>query len=205
MKILTWDLETTGLNPDDDQIVEVGFCMSDGFEIIEESGCLVQPTIEIPYQVTKIHGITTEEARTKGFKWDRVAERFTKKLYEADVWCGYNLDFDIRFLKAGLNNIGVEYEERPVIDIFKIARRFIPSDVIKKKSLSNMCSKMGIQLTNAHRAMHDASATIKLGEEVLKMVEVTLEEAIDGDFKKLGKYNIGKDQFEAMYSGFTSQ
>lgn len=205
MKMLTWDLETTGFSPRRDQIVEVGLVFSDGFSVTKEAGCLVKPTIEIPIGAIRVHGITNEKAQSEGFAWERVAERFQDALDSVDVWCGFNLGFDIGFAEAGLRSVGFEIPNKPVIDVFHVAQRFIPSADLLRKNLGNVCAHMGVPLNEAHRAVNDSVATLKALERICIELNINLESLLSNDEKLLGKYHLGEDPFEALYSGFVQR
>lgn len=200
LKIVTWDLETGGFSPKTADIVEVGLVFSDGFTITEESGCLVRPQKPIPRAAINVHGITTERATKEGFPWKAVGPRMAKRLHEADMWCGFNLDFDIRFAEYCLGQLGIKLQKKPIIDVFKIAQRYIPSDALARKNLGKVANYVGVPLENAHRAVEDSSATLRVLEALINKIDMSLDQVLSDD-KYLGSMNYGNDPFESFFNG----
>lgn len=200
VKIVTWDLETGGFSPKTADIVEVGMVFSNGFDITEESGCLVRPQKPIPRQAVNVHGITTERATKEGFPWRAVGPRMAKRLHEADMWCGFNLDFDIRFVEYCLGQLGIKLEKKPIIDVFKIVQRYVPSEELGRKNLGKVANYVGVPLEDAHRAAADAAATLMVLESLIDKIGLSLEEILSDD-KYLGSMNYGNDPFESFFNG----
>ena len=65
MKFVAFDLETTGTNPREDMIVEVGAVLFDGEQAIKGYGVLVDPGIPIPPDASAVNGITDDMVRGK--------------------------------------------------------------------------------------------------------------------------------------------
>lgn len=61
-----FDLETTGGDPFTDRIVTATVVKVVDGQLVDKRDWLVDPGIEIPEAATKIHGITTEQARSEG-------------------------------------------------------------------------------------------------------------------------------------------
>jgi len=200
VNIITWDLETGGLSPDSDDIVEIGMVISDGFDITKRAGCFVVPTKDIPSEAVRIHGITTKMATDEGFKWSQAGPRFAKRLHDADVWCGFNLDFDIMFARHCLRKIGIDLEDRPVIDLFKIVQRYVPAAVLPRKNLGKVAEFLDVPLDNAHRAVDDSVATLYSLQSLLGKLGITLDDILSGR-RYLGPLNYGSDPFESFFNG----
>lgn len=63
---VAWDLETSGLDPAHDRILEIGAARVENGEIVERKSWLLQNNIDIPAEVTAIHGITNEIIAAEG-------------------------------------------------------------------------------------------------------------------------------------------
>ena len=61
---ISLDLETTGLDPERDQIIEIGAIKFQGEEILDTFNTLVDPQCHLPYRVYLLTGITSEELQT---------------------------------------------------------------------------------------------------------------------------------------------
>ena len=103
---MVFDLETTGLNHEDCQIVEIGAVKIENGKITKKFSTFVDPEAEIPLDATRIHGIT--DAMVMGAPKVDVALADFYKFCEGSTIVAYNIDFDYKFInyygrKSGLN------------------------------------------------------------------------------------------------------
>lgn len=95
------DLETTGLNPKTDEIIEIGtlivsFTNEDGFISLEfADNQLQQPNKPISEEITKITGITNEDVAGKSIDWLKIEN----ELNTADLIICHNASFDRNFME----------------------------------------------------------------------------------------------------------
>ena len=144
------DLETTGLNPDKDAIIEVGAVKFRDGEIVEEFTTLVNPGRPIPPEITMITGITDRDVLGAP-PFERIEAPLMRFVGQAPV-VGHNVSFDLGFMRAhGLlaGNIG--------LDTWELATIVLPSQ--PGYSLGALAERFGLALPNAHRAADDAHAT----------------------------------------------
>ena len=73
-----------------------------------------------------------------------------------DPVAAHNANFDVSLLQAELKRIGLQWSG-PVIDTLAYARKMYPE--LKAHKLGAVCKHLGVSLKNAHRAVHDATAT----------------------------------------------
>lgn len=204
MGILVFDTETTGLVPGKDRVIEFGaVAFSYDGEVLGRLGKLINPQRPIPWESTRIHGITDQMVRQDGSLWEQVAETIFKWMDSADVWCGHNLGFDTRFMTSEFERLGMPMPEKPEIDTMTVAQRFIPSDRLKSKRLGRLAEFYGISLSSAHRAVHDSEATGELLFAMSEDLDLSIAELISSDVVSLGKYHIGSDPFLAQVAGHT--
>ena len=154
---VAFDLETTGLSPETDQIIEIGALKVKDGKVVDRFMEFVKPDIKISPMITNITGITNEMV---------VDARDTQEIMKEFVdFCGdyvlvgHNIMFDYKFCKIYANKYGYVFEKRG-IDTLKIARK-IHKD-LESKSLGVLCEHYEIVNQAAHRAYHDALATAKL-------------------------------------------
>ena len=154
---VAFDLETTGLDAENDYIIEIGALKVRDGKVSERFMEFVKPPVLISRRITEITGITNEmvqEARdTKDIIRDFVA------FCGDDVLLGHNLMFDYKFMKIYASRHGLPFEKRG-IDTLKIARKVHKN--LESKSLGVLCEHYHIVNRAAHRAYHDALATAKL-------------------------------------------
>ena len=143
------DLETTGLKPGFDEIIEVGIVRCTPERTIERWSSLVRPLEMPPLRVQRITGITPsmlEQAPT----WSEIAEQ-VENLLDGATLIGHNVQFDERFLDAqGLTST------TPSIDTLPLAQVIDPA--ASSHRLGDLCRRYRIELEDAHRALADAEA-----------------------------------------------
>lgn len=149
-----FDIETTGLSPESDCIIEIGAVKVREGKIIEYYNELIKPPVPLPENIIKLTGIT--EDMLKGAEsQEKVIPRFIDFAGE-DILMGHNIMFDYSFLKVNAERIGLAFEKNG-IDTLKISRGTLPEE--QSKSLGNLCSRYKVVNQSAHRAFHDAKAT----------------------------------------------
>ena len=173
------DLETTGLDPEKDQIIEIGaikYVDGKETEAIEE---LINPGRPIPEFITRLTGITDEDVRGKP-TIEELFPRLEKFIGDA-AFVGQQVNFDASFLEYHYRKTHNDFQfwEDTVrrfkylsnlrIDTLFIARIFLP--FLAKFKLSELAKHFGYDLENAHRAVEDARAT---GHIFLELVDRAL-------------------------------
>ena len=152
------DLETTGLDRENDSILEIGAARFRGNEILETWSNLVDPGVDIPKQVQSLTGITPEMVQGQP-TLAMLAPSLIRFVGGAPI-VGHSIGFDVEFLRAHgipLNNL--------TIDTFELASILLPRQ--GRYSLSALSESLGIDLVNAHRALDDAIASARLFQALL--------------------------------------
>lgn len=163
-KFVIYDLETTGLDPQNDEIIEIGAIKIENGEITEYFSTFVHPTKPISAEATSINNITNEMVADAPNITDAIIDFY--RFCSGCIVGGYNSDdFDNKFVKNASKKVGFNFESQ-FIDVFKIARA---SGIYPKNfKLISVCKFLGIDLVGAHRAYNDAFATacvlLKLNE-----------------------------------------
>jgi DNA polymerase-3 subunit alpha (Gram-positive type) len=152
-----FDLETTGLSPEKDEIIEIGAVKVVDGKVTERFSRFVRPDEPISELVTSITGITNDMVADAG-PTDRTIYDFLSFCEDYPV-IGHNLMFDYRFTYRYAKKYYMDFQKEG-LDTLKIARKVLPE--LPSKSLENLCSHFGIINASAHRAYHDALATAKL-------------------------------------------
>ncbi len=155
--IIVFDIETTGSKPQIDSIIEIGAVKIVDDIIVGQWSELINPIVEIPENIINLTNITNEMIKDKP-TIEMVLDSFIKFCEDSYI-VGHNIIFDYSFIKANAIKYGYSFE-KDAIDTLKLARMLLP-DVTSKK-LGALCEHYNINLTNAHRALHDAKATYEL-------------------------------------------
>jgi len=157
------DVETTGLKPAQDEIVEIAAIRFRSWEPVEKFTCLCKPKKPIGERVSAINHITNDMLENCPH-----ARQVTPALAEfigKDVIVGQNLSFDLNFLvKNGYNP--TDYKGRRYFDTLDLARRIVKGEDNYK--LATICEHYGIAIAVAHRAAADALATGQLFKSLAK-------------------------------------
>lgn len=158
------DVETTGLNTQQDRIVDI--CITkvnpDGNE--ESLGFLINPGMSIPIESTQIHGITNADVDEKPTFQD-LASRIFNFIQDCDIG-GFGISkFDLLVLESEFKRAGINYsrEGKQIIDVQNIYHKLEPRDL--NAAYVRYC---GRPLENAHRAHIDVRATIDVLESQLE-------------------------------------
>lgn len=148
--LIAFDLETTGLNPSSDEIIEVGLARFRDGEVVERYQSLVKPPKPIPADIThltKIHQEDVEDAPDI----DDILPDLRRFFGEARV-VAHNVGFDRSFLRK--HDL---LERNEAIDTFELASIVMPSAL--RYGLGSLVTQIGVKLERAHRALDDAVAT----------------------------------------------
>ena len=148
------DVETTGLNTHTDEIIEIGAVrFENGVEVAEFSE-LINPGRPLPEKIVEITGITPGMLR--GQRTLKEAMPDFAKFCEGAVLVAHNAEFDMSFFRRAFPLIGRKFDFT-TLDTLALSRNLYPG--FKNHKLGTLCKLMGVSLTNAHRAVHDARAT----------------------------------------------
>ena len=156
--IVFFDLETTGIEPGKDRIVEISTVkvMPDGTR--EVKTWRINPEMPIPAEATAIHGITNEDVKDAP-KFREIARTLAGYMEGADL-AGYNaIKFDMpllaeEFLRAGLD---IDLKKKKMIDVQNIFHK------LEQRTLSAAYKfYCGKTLEDAHSAEADTLATLEV-------------------------------------------
>lgn len=172
------DTETTGLNPEKHEVIQVGVVLArqtprqgrgPSLEIIEEIDLKIKPQ--------RIEDAEEEALRINGYdegEWmfapdlKPAAELLAKKLQGA-IMVAHNISFDAPFVEKMFERAGVENTmKRYKLDTISIAfARFYNREEDIKYSLGYLCDMFGIKNENAHTALADAKALYQVYKKMM--------------------------------------
>lgn len=150
------DLETTGLNPKLDKIIEVGAVKVVNGEIIDVFSSYVNPGRKLDERIRSLTGISEEDLFNAPTSKEVIPQLIG--FCEDLPLVGHRILFDYSFVKHEAVNLGLEFNKTG-IDTLKISRACFPE--LPSKRLCDMCTHYGIEL-KAHRALNDATAASDL-------------------------------------------
>ena len=152
------DLETTGLSPEQNHIIEIGALKYVDGTCVEKFSKLVKPPVSIPDRITEITGID-DEMVTNADPIDVVWHAFEQFVDQEEVLLGHNLKFDYAFLKAAAKRQKRTFNKKG-FDTLLLARKLLPE--LPKKNLTMVSAHYGVTNPRAHRAYEDAQTTAEV-------------------------------------------
>ena len=151
------DVETTGLSPRTARVCEVAAVSFRGDDRVGTVAELINPGTPIPAEVSKIHGITDEMVKDSP-SFGGVAPGLLAIL-EGAVIVAHNAEFDIGFLSAEFERVGLKFPALPVVDTLSLARKHWK---FKSNRLGSIAAELNFSNEGWHRALSDVEMTRKI-------------------------------------------
>ena len=192
MKFVAFDLETTGIKPKENMIVEVGAVLFDGDRAVKGYGTLVDPGMPIPPDASAVNGITGDMVRGK--------PRIADVLADFADFCGdlplvaHNAPFDFKFLLEDINLHRAAAPKGIVLDTLPLARRIFPG--LPNYKLGTLVRHFGFPSGTFHRAEEDSAYCGLLFAKIVETLEMRGEPCSVSDLVKItGKTEMRFPQF----------
>lgn len=178
--IIFFDLETTGTDVVNDRIVEISYLKihPDGRE--ETGTWLINPGMPIPFEVTKIHGITDDDVRDKP-SFQQVAQTLANE-FEGCDFAGFNSNkFDIPLLAEEFlrTNVDFDMKRRKFVDVMVIFMKMEQRNLAAAYKF--YCNK---EMEDAHSAEADTRATYEVLQSQLERYN-----ELENDIDALSKFS----------------
>lgn len=149
------DLETSGVDPKRDDIIEVAMIRYEEGKEVARYDALISVDYKLPKIITVITGITDKDLKENGQDKGLVFEEIEAML-EGAYLIAHNTGFDHGFLKEK----GLKLDLLGVIDTIPLAQILYPTAA--SYSLESLSDDFNIKHVNKHRAMGDVEATLEL-------------------------------------------
>ncbi len=156
------DLETTGLNPKTDRIIEIGALKIINGQCEGTFSTFVNPGRKLEQRIVELTGICDEDLESAP-SIEQVLPTLIDFLGDLPL-LGHSILFDFSFLKKAAVNQKISFEKQG-IDTLKIARKYLSE--LEHRSLDYLCEYYQIA-HHAHRALEDAKATDLLYRRLAK-------------------------------------
>jgi len=151
------DVETTGLDPDVDRVVEVALIRTDARgRVLSQWSTRVNPGG--PIGAGAVHGITAADL-VGAPRFSEVVPEVTARLAGRAV-VAHHARFDVGFLAAEFTRAGWMLPALPVLCTYEASVHYLPG--LGRRRLGDCCAAAGVPLTDAHSALGDARATAGL-------------------------------------------
>ena len=157
-KYIAFDIETTGLDPMYDEIIEIGAIKIENGKEIETFNTLIKPEYEIDEFITELTGITNEMLKSGKVPIDVLTEFVN--FVGSNVIIGHNVNFDLGFLNNKCRKY-LDYSlNNDYVDTMFLARRLVPNSVNYK--LGTLAKLFNISYEGAHRGLKDVEITYEV-------------------------------------------
>ena len=170
-RYIAFDVETTGLSPENNKIIEVAAILFEDGEIIQSYNSLVNPDVFVPPSATAINHITNEmvqNAPKETVVFSELVEFLGDALNQQTAICAHNASFDMNFLSETLMRLGYNGEIY-YVDTLSLSRNLIKGLTNYKQD--TVAEYFGLVNTQSHRAGADAEICGKILWNLLQIKE----------------------------------
>lgn len=162
---VVFDLETTGLSPAQDKIIEIGAVKVIAGKIMNKFSVFVNPGVQIPFRFTELTGITDRIVEDAPLIEEVLPEFLA--FAQGSVLVAHNAEFDVSFIGKYCDEFSLCHDFT-VVDTVGMARFLLPS--LGRFKLNNVAKALKIPLENHHRAVDDAECTAEIFTTFIKML-----------------------------------
>ena len=190
------DVETTGLNPAIDRVVEFGWAIVSGDGAVENrNSTLINPGKPIPADASRVHGIfDADVAGAPAF--DEALAAFPEFWEEDFPFVFHNAAFDSQFMRSSPRFVA----STQILCTLRLAQNLIPQ--LGSYSLNHLRAQLGIVETSpAHRAAADVETTCALlGRLVDRYLDAGHEDSLEGlvELSKIRRMPFGKHKGQLL-------
>ena len=164
--LIVLDLETTGLDPFRDQIVELGALEVKDGQILRSLQALIAIKGSLPPAIARLTGITDQEIQAQGQPLAEVLEAFLHFAGELPI-LSHNASFDRSFLHAACRRLGRPLPDNAYIDSCALARKLLPD--VPNWKLSTLAAHLDIEIAGQHRSLDDCHTTRLLYDKLMEL------------------------------------
>ena len=194
------DLETTGLDPEFDGIIEMAAIKVENNKIVDTFTSLINiEDNELDEYITELTGITLEMLKEAPHA-DTVLSDFLDFVGNYTL-VGHNVNFDINFIYDAVKIVLDKTFSNNFVDTLRLSRRLLE---LKNHKLSTIADNFNIDYSNAHRALSDCEITYKcfcsLREEAIKQ-----HTSIDLFLKSCKRHNFKISDVSAQTTEFDTE
>ncbi len=159
------DIETTGLSPQRDDIIEIGAIKVKDNKVVDTFNTLINIGRDIPPFITSLTGISTDMIEKEGKEPAEVLRDFYEFSKE-NILVGHNVNFDINFIYDKCEKYLDTYLTNDFIDTMKMAKRFVKTPNYK---LGTLADYFHVSYEGAHRGLKDVQITYEVYNHLKKL------------------------------------
>lgn len=165
---VVFDVETTGLSPENDKLIEIAAIKMHRGEIISKFESFInpnEPLSSFTIELTKIQDSDVQNAP----QVEEVMTNFYNWVDEDDIYVAHNASFDMGFINTAYERLGFGKSKNGVIDTLQLSRTI--NTKVARHGLNYLAKYYQIPLTQHHRAIYDTETTSKILVKMLVQIE----------------------------------
>jgi DNA polymerase-3 subunit epsilon len=156
------DIETNGRYASANGITEIAIVLHNGKEIVDRYSTLINPGTTIVPFISRLTGITNDMLQGAP-RFHEVAKKIWEMTDNA-IFVAHNVNFDYNFIREEFKELGADFKRKKLCTV-RLSRAVFPGH--PSYSLGEICNQLNIPISDRHRALGDALATVKLFEKCL--------------------------------------
>ena len=180
------DIETTGLSPKDNEIIELGAVKYRDGEIVSQYQQLINPGTSIPQSITKLTGITDDMVRDAP-AFDESVDGFLAFIGD-DLLLGHNTNFDINFIYDACVACGHDPIKNDFVDTMRISKKMHPE--YPNHKLQTLTKELGVDDKGHHRSVADCIMTAECFLRMLSENPSFFEMSGDAKWRTRRDHNV---------------
>lgn len=196
---VVFDLETTGVSPYNDEVIEISAVKARKGKVVEEFSELVNPQRTIPFAASRVNNITDDMVSDAPF-FDEVLRHFLEFVGE-DVLVGHNIQsFDMKFIYRDCERYFHQLITNDYVDTLILAKRCFPE--WRHRRLGDLADYYGISTQGAHRALADCRMNQRVFELLSKEMNTEKKKILDSNVKTCPLCNLPLKKRNGRYGEF---
>lgn len=196
---VVFDLETTGVSPYNDEVIEISAVKARKGKVVEEFSELVNPQRTIPFAASRVNNITDDMVSDAPF-FDEVLRHFLEFVGE-DVLVGHNIQsFDMKFIYRDCERYFHQLITNDYVDTLILAKRCFPE--WRHRRLGDLADYYGISTQGAHRALADCRMNQRVFELLGKEMNTETKKTLDSNVKTCPLCNLPLKKRNGRYGEF---
>lgn len=196
---VVFDLETTGVSPYNDEVIEISAVKARKGKVVEEFSELVNPQRTIPFAASRVNNITDDMVSDAPF-FDEVLRNFLEFVGE-NVLVGHNIQsFDMKFIYRDCERYFHQLITNDYVDTLILAKRCFPE--WRHRRLGDLADYYGISTQGAHRALADCRMNQRVFELLGKEMNTETMKTLDSNVKTCPLCNLPLKKRNGRYGEF---